>query len=145
MINIKSNSANIASFRRIAVQKKALDGGIHSALLQIGRANVKEARSELIKKKTGRVYRYYINGRRINHTASAPYESPAYLTGALSKGYSYQVTGSKFLEWGNDVSYSVYLELGAPKANLIRRPNIIKVVKKHRGLVMKYLTNAIAT
>lgn len=143
MIAINGAANNINSFRRIATQRKALHGGIHAALLQIGRANVREARSELLKKKTGIVYRYHINGRSINHTASAPGESPAYLTGALSKGYSYNVTGSSFLEWGNDVSYSAYLELGAPKINLQKRPNITRVVKRHEGLVIKYLNNAL--
>lgn len=142
MIRIKGLPSNNVCFKQIARSRQDLSAGIHSALLNIGRDNVKEAKAAMRRKKTGIVYRVSINGRRMNHRASAPYESPAYLTGVMSKAYRYDVTGSRFLEWGNEADYSGHLEFGAPRANLKPRPHIMPVVKKHQGRVMNYLVNA---
>ncbi len=142
MIRIKTGSTNATAFKHISTTKRKLIGGIHSALLNIGRDNVREARAAMRRRKTGIVYRLMINGRRINHRASAPYESPAYLTGEMSRGYKYDVSGSSFLEWGNEAEYSGHLEFGAPRANLLPRPHILPVVEKHSGRVMNYLFNA---
>lgn len=113
--------------------------GIQSALTDIGRRNVKTAR-ELIrdKAKTGRIYIKTRNGRRVRHQASAPGEAPASFTGLLIKQTAFEVSGHRFMKFGNRAPYSAFLELGTK--NMAARPFLIKAIKENEGYAFSALS-----
>lgn len=106
--------------------------GIQSALTDIGRRNVKTARAFIKdKNKTGIVYTRIRGGRRVRHRASAPGESPANFTGFLVKQTAFEVSGHRFMKFGNRAPYSGFLEEGTK--NMAARPFLIRAIKENEG------------
>tara|TARA_R110000772_G_C13310322_1_gene440404 strand:- start:13455 stop:13904 length:450 start_codon:yes stop_codon:yes gene_type:complete len=129
---------------RISKARGFFSSGIQSALTDIGRKNVKTAR-ELIrdKKKTGRIYTRTRNGRRVRHQASAPGEAPANFTGFLIKQTAFEVSGHRFMKFGNRAPYSAFLELGTK--NMAARPFLIKAIKENEGYALSSLSSGPAS
>ena len=115
----KSMAAAVALFR--LAQKYGDD---------VGHLLIKTARSQMAEKpKSGRLYK--IKGRK--HRASAPGESPANITRALSKSIGYQ-TGNLSMQFGaggrgSGVNYASYLE------DKLDRPLLQNAVEKNEGSI----------
>ncbi|MCW8930895.1 MAG: hypothetical protein OQL19_11725 [Gammaproteobacteria bacterium] len=91
----------------------------------IGETLVKTAQSKMKEPKHGKVY--IIDGKA--HTASAPNEAPAILSGKLFKSVGSELEGNDLLFGaGNDkTDYAKFLELGTEKME--NRPFIFKSVE----------------
>ncbi len=133
-----------AEFTGLSKARGFFASGIQSALTDIGRRNVKTAR-ELIrdKNKNGRIYTRIRNGRRVRHQASAPGESPASFTGLLIKQTAFEVTGHRFMKFGNRAPYAAFLELGTK--NMAKRPVFIRAIKENEGFAFTALSSGPAS
>lgn len=88
----------------------------------------REAEQSMTGSKSGNVYS--IGGRL--HTASAPYESPANLSGKLKRSINRQQSAGNRYEWkiGSPVDYARYLEHGTK--NMAPRPLFKNALDKYR-------------
>lgn len=93
----------------------------------IGNTLVDFVKKDMRKPKHGKTY--IIDGKR--HTASAPDESPAILSGNLEKTVRYEIDGADLLFGAGDdrTDYAKFLELGTQKME--QRPFIRKAVEEN--------------
>lgn len=127
MIRIKEDRKNSYVYMQIERTPLIFQKGIKNALHEIGSENVFQLRRFIhLPPKSGRLY--FFRGRI--HRASAPGESPANMTGRLSRTTDYKVRmgGSPQVEFGDTAFYGEYLELGT--RNMDPRPHVIRTVKK---------------
>ena len=126
-------------FHRISRMRHFFSSGIQSALTDIGRRNVKTARLLIRdKNKNGRIYTRRRGGQRIRHRASAPGEAPANFTGLLARETGFEVSGFRFMKFGNRAPYAAFLELGT--GNMEERPFLIKAIKENEGYAFSALS-----
>jgi len=136
MINIIPDLANRKVLIQISNLQKLQNKGIRKAFYYIGKDLVKTSqRLIMMKPKHGKTYIIYRGGRRFRHIASAPYEAPANLTGALRKSIDFSVIEADRMEFGvreyfpdrkgtpKGVDYGIYLELGTSKMD--KRPFLL--------------------
>lgn len=121
-------------FIKLYRMDELMDHAIHRAFFEIGKKHVDHARDSMQGRKTGRIYK--IAG--ITHQSSAAGESPAIISGALSRHVDYSVTGSSQLEFGDKsqtgkAPYGKYLELGFKmrKKMIAPRPHISTAVESN--------------
>ena len=111
--------------------QKKHDQALRDALNDIG-SDVTDLIAKYIKgpPKTGRIY--IINGRP--HQASAPFESPAELTGRLRRSINFAARGGRQLTIGESAPYAAALEMGTRDNRILPRPHIIRAIKaRHRS------------
>ena len=107
-----------------------MEKGIRRGFFVVGHLLIKTARSQMAEKpKSGRLYK--IKGRK--HRASAPGESPANITRALSRSLGFQI-GNLSMQFGaggrgSGVNYASYLE------NKLDRPLLQNAVEKNEGSI----------
>lgn len=139
-IKIKGLSKIIKFSDRLDQAHRTLKASIDSESNKFGDRSVKQLRKAMKSRKTGKVYR--IGGR--NHRASASGEAPAYLTGTLYKGTTYDISErgkSTRLNVGYTTPYGRWLEGGTSKMGA--RPNIVHLMGNSESLIhpiMKRLT-----
>ncbi len=141
MFSIQDGSHNNTVFLMVDDFPKSLKVAIHKELYEIGQSNVVRTRHLIFKRKTGRIY--VINGQF--HQASAPFEPPANLSGALAKNVDYVVRGSTELEFGDKkqpgkAPYGLFLEIGTRKMK--PRPHLSATVKAEYKNTMRSLQSA---
>jgi len=88
------------------------------ALYEYGSILRKKLKNAIKKKgRTGRTYNIYRRGRKTKHIASAPFETPANITGKLKKSVDFKVEGDYKMKFGYDdsVDYGKHLEKGTKK------------------------------
>jgi len=144
MIRIKESPNNKKVYLRIANLDKINKQAIRKAFYYVGKDLVTVAKSEIMKKpKHGITYRVSKGGRVVMHTASAPGESPANLTGNLKRGLDYEVQGSDEMIFGvkDTVNYAGYLEDGTSKMK--SRPYLITSIKENYGNIQKHFEERI--
>ena len=125
--------------RMLSKARHFFASGIQSALTDIGRRNVKTARLLIRdKNKNGRIYTRRRGGRRITHRASAAGEAPANFSGLLARETAFEVSGFRFMKFGNRAPYSAFLELGTK--NIEPRPFLIKTIKENEGYAFSALS-----
>lgn len=101
---------------------------IRQSLSMIGEIVGRESKQILSSgKRTGRTYR--IKGR--DHTASAPGEAPASITGKLAESYKYRVSSWHTMVVGENASYAKFLEDGT--RNMLPRPHLIVAINNTSG------------
>lgn len=122
---------------RILRSKVKIRGNIRVNLEDIGRELVKEARSYLSLRKSGRVYNVIVRGKRVRHRASAPGQSPANMTGNLKSKISYRVSGL-YMFFESNAEYSRFLEDGTSKMR--PRPFMRRAAKKKSRRAEEILT-----
>jgi len=139
MIEIKVDKKNKEIQIDLGKHIKYVPKLIEQALKDIGNDVVEETRS-LIKSgdKTGR--KYSIKGKK--HTASAPGEAPANITGKLAKSANYAVRNAQEMSIGESESYAVYLETGTKK-KIAPRPHLIAAINKKAGDTYNTLEKAL--
>lgn len=141
MFEFKADPRNLKVV--IKIQKQAGDQkkAIRKAFYEIGKRLVAATNKAILKKpKHGKTY--IIKGRK--HTASAPGEAPANLTGNLRKSLDFEVRGSSQMLFGvqesfgnrksgqNGVIYGRALELGYQPRNLAARSYLIASIRENQ-------------
>jgi len=141
--------------KRVLDRAKNMDRNVRRQIRQgmyfMGKDLVKDARRKILEKpKTGkvRIVRRGKTRRRIRHTASAPGEAPANLSGALRRSIDFKVQGHSQLEFGagvegSDVKYGRALEFGFPPRNLKPRPYLQVTIKENFRNMSLHLENNI--
>ncbi|MEK0324941.1 MAG: hypothetical protein QQN63_04485 [Nitrosopumilus sp.] len=129
---------NRTAINQLSRMKDLFASGIQSALTDIGRRDVKSARAMIKdKNKTGRIYIRRRGGQRIRHQASSPGQAPANFTGLLARETAFEVSGFRFMKFGNRADYSAFLELGT--SQMEPRPFLIKAIKENEGYAFSAL------
>lgn len=141
MLSIKEGSHNNMTFLVVDDFPASVRKEIHKVLFEIGQAHVVRTRHLIFKRKTGRIY--VINGKF--HQASAPYEPPANLSGALAANVDYIVRGSTEMEFGDKrqpgkAPYGLFLEKGTSRMQ--PRPHLSAAVKAEYKDTMHSLQDA---
>ena len=122
--------------------------GVRKGFYFAGKSLVKES-VKLIntKPKSGRFYKVSVgiggrglkNSRR--HQASASGEAPAVITGSLRRNIDFKVHGSNFIEFGNNLDYGKFLEIGTSK--MAKRPYLLPAIKKDAKNTQNYIRREI--
>lgn len=129
---------------------KHISRGIRRGAYISGKELVADLRADMGKSKSGRTYRVYkgVSGglkRGRLHTASAPSETPAVITGEFRKSIDFEVRGNKRLEFGSGkdglASYAKYLEEGTSRMKA--RMPIQRTAKKLDKRVLSNLTTEV--
>lgn len=135
MIKIDSSNKSASALRSIKNIDRATVRAIRQGMFTAGDVLVKEAKEQIMHKpKSGRVYKIRRGKRRVKHRASAPFESPANLSGTLRKSIYYKIRSWHQLEFGSgkgDVEYAKYLEEGTSKMK--PRPVLLNSLKEKEG------------
>lgn len=108
---------------------------MRNALYLSGKLLRKSASDSILKKKSGRVYRY--KGRRVR--ASQDGESWANRSGKARRGLSFRVQGQSRLYFENSVDYVQYLE--DPKS--LNRPAMWLAIESNVGKIERYIEQEI--
>lgn len=108
---------------------------MRNALYLSGKLLRKSASDSILKKKSGRVYRY--KGRRIK--ASQDGEGWANRSGKARRGLSFRVQGQSRLYFENSVDYVQYLE--DPKS--LNRPAMWLSIESNAGKIERYIEQEI--
>ena len=144
MIKVTEGKNNKKNILRIVGLKLKTETAIRAALHTIGQSHVVHARMLMDKSKSGKQYK--INW--VSHTASAPGEAPASVTGSLKKSIDYTVGANRSLTFGyrsrsGMKPYGKHLEFGTP--TIEPRPNIFETAKDKREETHKtlYLTQKV--
>ena len=123
------SALNLASSTRFGIQK---------ALYQTGKDLSGEFNRQVLSKdKTGNLY--LIKGRR--HTASAPGETPANITGNYRKSIGFNVDGSNQLIFGNSAEYAGFLEVGTLR--IAPRSGLLNVINAGQRDIIRNLSTSI--
>jgi len=126
MIKITIRTTDKRNLNRIEETERSFKKGIRKTLYDKGNQIIRYITGEMLKRnKTGKTY--IIDGRI--HTASAPGEFPAKVSGRLIKSLDYKVRGDRELEFGSDEKYAGYLEKGTRKMKA--RPFLSKGARKY--------------
>lgn len=108
---------------------------MRNALYLSGKLLRKSASDSILKKKSGRLYRY--KGRRIK--ASQDGESWANRSGTARRGLSFRVQGQNRLYFENSVDYVQYLE--DPKS--LNRPAMWLSIESNVGKIERHIEQEI--
>lgn len=143
-ISPKFNKSSIGISQLTNKTKKGLRYGFYLA----GKSLTRESRKLIDSPpKTGRLYWVSIGskGRKLKnrrlHRASAAGEAPAKITGNLKRSVNFVVHGSNILEFGSDINYGKFLELGTVK--MAPRPFLIKAIKNDAKNTINYVRRSI--
>lgn len=144
------NRENGRVFGRIENLEKLTKQGVRRGMFRAGQALKSEANRAILKDaKTGVVYmRRTRSGRRRRHQASAPGETHANMTGTLRRSLSFQLKGTKDIEFGYGVSsgkeapkYAKFVEFGT--RNMKPRPTLKNALNKEQGNLAQHFNNEI--
>jgi hypothetical protein len=139
-MTFKSTGSTERNIKDLRTKSQLVEDALLRGAWISGKELVKDITSRMTKKdKSGRKYLIYkgIGGVRLKnprlHTASAPLEYPAVITGKLRKSTDFEVTGKKqltlgFRKEGFDFPYGKLLEEGGGKIKA-RKP-IAQTVKR---------------
>lgn len=143
-------SGNKDVFARIEGTEKLTKRGLRQGMFRSGQTLRASASQEILKgKKTGIIYvRRIKGGRRRRHQSSAPGETHANLTGTLRRSLSFQLRGSKEIEFGYGVSagksapdYARTIEFGSSKIRA--RPSLKNALNKEQGNLVQHFLDEI--
>jgi len=143
---IKEGASNADIRRHIRELDRKIAKGIRVGFDRVGRLLTTTAREQMMEKpKHGRLYRIKRGSQTRNHTASAPYESPANVSGALRKSIGFEQAGM-VLAFGaggrsSGVNYAEYVNDGT--RNMYPRYLLPNAVKKQDGAIMPMMQEAV--
>ncbi len=147
MSELREHPGNKKVFLQINDLDNSTRRGIRQGLFQFGDDLVRTANQQILKKPKSGITRLVRRGKtRRRHTASAPGESPANLSGNYRRSIGYKLQGTKGLIFGagnSEVPYAEALELGNRKNGMKPRPGLGNAVKATERNGIKYLENNI--
>lgn len=135
MASIKLDRKSKRVVFEIKQMPKKTRRAMRNALYLSGKLLRKSASDSILKKKSGRVYRY--KGRRVR--ASQDGESWANRSGTARRGLSFRVQGQSRLYFENSVDYVQYLE--DPKS--LNRPAMWLAIESNAGKIERYIEQEI--
>ena len=135
MASIKLDRKSKRVVFEIKQMPKKTRRAMRNALYLSGKLLRKSASDSILKKKSGRVYRY--KGRRIK--ASQDGESWANRSGTARRGLSFRVQSQSRLYFENSVDYVQYLE--DPKS--LNRPAMWLAIESNVGKIERYIEQEI--
>ena len=140
MIEVKIISApqNKKIYEKLCNISNNFKEGIHQGYIILGEYLIRTNKRDFRAPKSGRIYRYRLNGRLINHQASAPGEPPARLTGKLESSLKIRTPGATSMTYSagtDEVIYAKFLEEGTIK--MAPRPFMSKSVRDNQGLAVQ--------
>lgn len=135
MASIKLDRKSKRVVFEIKQMPKKTRRAMRNALYLSGKLLRKSASDSILKKKSGRVYRY--KGRRIK--ASQYGESWANRSGTARRGLSFRVQGQSRLYFENSVDYVQYLE--DPKS--LNRPAMWLSIESNVGKIERHIEQEI--
>jgi len=141
-IQIIAGSGNNAFELHVKALSPNLKRGIRQAFYFAGKDFKKTASDEILRKKTGNVYFIYGGKRRRKYTASEAGDYPANRSGANRRSLNFEVRGSDELEFGAQMPYSPFLELGTRK--MAARPFLKPSIAKNEQNLRTHLSREIA-
>lgn len=148
MIKIEEHRNNCIVYAHIKSTRRRTEKGTSKAFMNIGKHLVKTSRKSMAEPKHGRLYRVYVgkNGRKLSrgrwHRASKVGESPAILTGNLSRSLGFNRRTFKELTFGSDAvspkgfPYSKFHEERG-------RSFILRTIVKEEGVIENYFDDGI--
>jgi len=145
-IHPEQTAQNLRAYNTLSKIEHNTREGMRKALYFIGDKITRDAKRYILdRNKTGRLYLIRRGKRLKRHRASAPYESPASLSGNLQRSLNFTVKGYDEVEVGDHASYAKYLEVGTSK--MIKRPYLIKAISANdkyiREMFSKEITRAL--
>ncbi len=145
MITVTQDPRNRKVFININNISKATRRGMRQGFFQLGNDLVKTASRQILEKPKGGITRRVRRGKTIRrHTASAPGESPANLSGAYRRSLGYKIHGSSRMEFGagnSSVPYAEFLENGTK--NMKPRPGLGNAIRATERNAVQYFINNI--
>ena len=143
MFGMKESGNNVKVFRNINNIDNATRRGLRQAFFQVGWDWKRPAQRQILsKKKSGRTYLVRRGKTRRRHTASAPGESPANLSGAYRRSIGFKIQGSMKLIFGaggTGVPYAPFLEEGTK--NMKPRPGLKNSIKANERNTRQHFIN----
>jgi len=145
-----SSRGNDKVFGRIEGIEKLTQRGLRQGMFRSGQSLRSEANREILKgSKSGKVYiRKIAGGRKRRHKSSAAGESHANMTGTLRRSLSFQLRGTKEIEFGYGVSsgktapdYAKFVEFGTTKMK--PRPSLKNALNSQQGNLTQHFKNEI--
>ena len=136
-ITIRPGKNNRAVYRHIKRMPAKVRRGIQNAMLEMKKELKKTAIEDMKKPKHGRLYFVYVGkgGKRLKrgrwHRASRKGESPAILTGALSKSINSRIKYGSLLTFGANTPYARKHELGG-------RRYLLRAISQRRGEIKNW-------
>jgi HK97 gp10 family phage protein len=117
MIKITESADNAKTLRFLKELPVELTKAIRLGFYNSGKLLTQDLQKDMRQPKSGKQYKIYKNSKPKIHTASAPSETPAVISGTFSKSVSFEVRGNRTLEFGskNGPEYAVFLEKGTSK------------------------------
>lgn len=124
MIKVKESSQNARTLKFLYELPVELTKAIRQGFYTSGKQLVADLNKDMKQPKSGKSYKVYrgLNGGKLKkpriHTASAPSETPAVVTGKFRKSVDFAVRGNRELEFGaneNAPEYAKFLEEGTSK------------------------------
>lgn len=112
MLKIIGSDSNMRSFKSMANIEANTKFGIERGLFRLGKDLVQSFKSEIKKRKTGRLYS--VAGRKRRVRASAAGESPAVRTGLYKRSVGFKINGTKMI-FGDSAPYAGFLETGTSR------------------------------
>lgn len=135
-MSIKIDARSRKAVLKIKNLEKLTRSGVEFAAYTSGKGLVKATSAEILKKpKGGVVYVRKVGGRRRKHTASAPGETHANMSGKLRRSLDFKVNPSQ-LEFGYGVQkndapdYAGFVEVGTKR--MTARPSLQNGIKSER-------------
>lgn len=138
MFRIIANPENEKVMMANAALPNHIAKGIRMGAYISGKQLVENLRKDMKLKKSGRTYKVYVGvsgalKKARLHTASAPSETPAVISGKFRKSVDFLVRGNRTLEFGSGnegiaKEYAKVLELGSSK--MAARKPLGRTVKK---------------
>lgn len=138
MFRIIANPENEKVMMANAALPNYITKGIRMGAYISGKQLVENLRKDMKLKKSGRTYKVYVGvsgalKKARLHTASAPSETPAVISGKFRKSVDFLVRGNRTLEFGSGnegiaKEYAKVLELGSSK--MAARKPLGRTVKK---------------
>lgn len=136
MIKVSESIGNASTLKFLKEMPVELSKAIRQGFYTSGMQLVKDLNKDMKAPKSGKTYKVYagVSGKLKKprlHTASAPTETPAVITGRFRKSVDFAVRGNRTLEFGaNEFApeYAVFLEKGTSKMQA-REPFKRTVVK----------------
>lgn len=140
IVGFTSDRRNDAAFKVVERYSDKVRITIRKTWFSLGRDLKNEAQRAILKPKKGRTYTIRIaGGRTRRHTASAPGETHANLSGDLRKSVSWKVHGAHRMDFGYGFSttdsnrapaYDAAIEFGREDGLFAARPSIGNAIKK---------------
>lgn len=148
MIKIKTTSETEKTLKFLTEMPVEMTKAIRQAFYQSGKQLVDDLNRDMKLPKSGKQYKVYsgIKGGKLKkakiHTASAPSETPAIITGKFRKSVDFAVRGNRTLEFGaneNAPEYAKFLEEGTSKMQA--REPFKKTVLKNKEKIKANVDN----